>query len=165
MRTPASPRRTRRLPIALFLGAASLTALTAASAAGGLFGLRAQAFASHAWIQAEDDFAELRQDTRDHVLRFWTRASANTRLARRARERAAIGTPGTSTANPVVLTPVAPTVDSTPVLSSGGRISSNSSRPRLVNLPMPVPAVDKASAAYTRFKGWVDAAVAGRSSN
>ncbi|HJS36380.1 MAG TPA: hypothetical protein VJ766_12900, partial [Pseudoxanthomonas sp.] len=161
-RTSVSPRRTRRLPFALFLGAASLTALTAASAASGLFGLRAQAFASHAWIQAEDEFAELRQDTRDHVLRFWTRASANTRLARRARERAATGTPtSTSTANPVVLTPVAPTVDSTPVLSSGGRISSNSSRPRLVNLPMPVPAVDKSSAAYTRFKGWVDAAVAG----
>ena len=45
-RPSASPRSTRRLPLAMILGTAALTTLTAASAAGGLFGLRAQVFAS-----------------------------------------------------------------------------------------------------------------------
>ena len=38
---PSAPSRsTRRLPLALILGTAALTTLTAASAAGGLFGQR-----------------------------------------------------------------------------------------------------------------------------
>ncbi|HEY1044496.1 MAG TPA: hypothetical protein VGE60_11600 [Telluria sp.] len=158
-RTPVSPRTARRLPVALFLGAAALTTLTAASAAGGLFGQRAQALASDAWSQAEDDFAALRDTGRDNAIRFWTRTTSSAKAARRARERAAVTSIGAgTTGNLGTSTPV---TDSSPVLSSGGRVSSNSSRPRLVNLPLPVPAVDKSSAAYTRFKGWVDSAVAG----
>ena len=45
MSRPSAPSRsTRRLPLALILGTAALTTLTAASAAGGLFGQRAQVF-------------------------------------------------------------------------------------------------------------------------
>ena len=86
-RPSASPRSTRRLPLALILGTAALTTLTAASAAGGLFGQRAQVFASDAWDRAEDSVAALRDTGRDHVIRFWTRTTASVKAARRARER------------------------------------------------------------------------------
>lgn len=164
-RPSASPRSTRRLPLALILGTAALTTLTAASAAGGLFGLRAQVFASDAWDRAEDGFADLRDTGRDTIIRFWTRTTSSAKAARRTRERGGatlpVGSGGTPSLGSLGTRLPATGVDTSPVLGSGGRVSSNSSRPRLVNLPMPVPQVDKSSTAYTRFKGWVDAAVAG----
>ena len=71
MSRPSAPSRsTRRLPLALILGTAALTTLTAASAAGGLFGQRAQVFAYDAWDRAEDGFADLRDTGRDTIIRF-----------------------------------------------------------------------------------------------
>ena len=75
---PSAPSRsTRRLPLALILGTAALTTLTAASAAGGLFGQRAQVFAYDAWDRAEDGFADLRDTGRDTIIRFWTRTTSS----------------------------------------------------------------------------------------
>ena len=69
MSRPSAPSRsTRRLPLALILGTAALTTLTAASAAGGLFGQRAQVFAYDAWDRAEDGFADLRDTGRDNFF-------------------------------------------------------------------------------------------------
>ena len=163
---PSAPSRsTRRLPLALILGTAALTTLTAASAAGGLFGQRAQVFAYDAWDRAEDGFADLRDTGRDTIIRFWTRTTSSAKAARRTRERGGatlpVGSGGAPSLGSLGTRLPATDVDTSPVLGSGGRVSSNSSRPRLVNLPMPVPQVDKSSTAYTRFKGWVDAAVAG----
>ena len=88
MSRPSAPSRsTRRLPLALILGTAALTTLTAASAAGGLFGQRAQVFAYDAWDRAEDGFADLRDTGRDTIIRFWTRTTSSAKAARRTRER------------------------------------------------------------------------------
>jgi hypothetical protein len=72
--------------------------------------------------------------------------------------------PSTATAAPSIATsantaPAAPVI-ATPT-ASGGRITSNSSRPRLIALPSVARYVNRNSPAYTRFKSWVDNAVNG----
>jgi hypothetical protein len=72
--------------------------------------------------------------------------------------------PSTATAAPSIATsantaPAAPVI-ATPT-TSGGRITSNSSRPRLIALPSVARYVNRNSPAYTRFKSWVDNAVNG----
>lgn len=162
---PASSRALRPLvrrkrPIAAALaGSAFLVTITAASAAG-LFGSRWEQRTEDTWQQyltATNRAQSLARAYSDTLLPI--------RLMNLLRSRARAATaPSTPTSTPIAsTTPTATPAPISPVMSGGssGPQMANSSLPRLIQLPSVRRYVNTSSAAYTRFKNWVDAAVNG----
>lgn len=170
--------RFKRLSAALLIGSTALATITAASAAG-LFGDGWRYRSLRAWEQAQyaaDGYF------RTQPVIYWV-IKRNKRVSAAAAARASssgkpISTPassqngtgstthsnssngnarsGSNTGTGVITLPSAPVAS-----SGGGMVAANSSRPRLIRLPTSLPYVDRNSAAYTRFKNWVDSAVNG----
>ncbi|MEJ1095787.1 MULTISPECIES: hypothetical protein [unclassified Pseudoxanthomonas] len=164
--------RVKRLSAALLIGSAALATITVASAAGA-FGDTWQSRSMRTWQQAQL-LAERYEDlARVQPIFYWviTRkrtsaaavASATARKtpANRTDSTAKPGNPAASGTRPVSSTVPSSVPSYTPVASGGGMTSANSSRARLVRLPTTLPYVDRNSAAYSRFKSWVDSAVNG----
>ena len=139
---PRSPRpdRWRRFLLSVSLVVPLLTGLGAASAAG-LLGKRAQWTTLRVW-----------QDVRSVAAQAGS--FARTRFVSATGRRPA----GTDTTTPPSPSP-SPSPSTSPVAAGGGAVSQNTSQPRRVALPSALLYTDRGSAAYTRFKNWVDAAV------
>ncbi|MGN7830789.1 hypothetical protein ACTJI2_04150 [Pseudoxanthomonas sp. 22568] len=131
---PRPPRsaRWRRFTLSFFVALPLLAGLGAASAAG-LLGQRAQWTTVRVWHDVRAAAAQIGTFARTPFVRLGVRKPA-------AGE-----------------TPVIPPSVQVPV--TGGASAQNSSQPRLVALPSARLYVNRSSAAYTRFKNWVDAAV------
>lgn len=147
--------RRKRLIAASLVGSAFLITVTASSAAG-LLGDRWEKRSQDAWQESV---------AVTHRVQTFARAYSETLLPVRlmALFRARART-GSSTPNqPVASIPTTTTAPATPVMSGGstGPQMANSSLPRLIQLPSVRRYVNLNSAAYTRFKGWVDSAVNG----
>lgn len=164
--------RVKRLSAALLIGSAALATITVASAAGA-FGDTWQSRSMRTWQQAQR-LAERYEDlARVQPIFYWviTRkrtsaaalasATARNTPANRTDSAAKPGNPAASGTRPVSSTVPSSAPSYTPVASGGGMTSANSSRARLVRLPTTLPYVDRNSAAYSRFKSWVDSAVNG----
>ena len=169
--------RFKRLSAALLIGSAALATVTIASAAG-VFGDSWQNRSLRAWQQAQV-LAERHDYLRAQPLLYWvikrkparttatkTASSANNAQANSSATQSQSGTGTVGSSSGQISSGssagAAITLPYTPVASSGtGMVSANSSRPRLVRLPTSLPYVDHNSAAYTRFKSWVDSAVNG----
>ncbi len=137
-------RRWTRPLVFLSCTALVLSGLGAASAAG-LFGARAQMTT-----------ARLLHDARETASQF--NPFARTRFASQSgRGPARGGAP--------VVTPNAPAncgaTTGGGMVTGGGMTAANSSLPRRFGLPSALMYADRSSPAYTRFKAWVDSAVAG----
>jgi hypothetical protein len=157
--------RFKRLSAALLIGSVSSITITVASAAG-LFGDSWQHRSLRTWQQAQVLAERYDYLARAQPLIYWVikrkparTAAAKARVSAGSKpangQNGSIANSNNSTGSSTVLTSQ-PTAG-----SSGGMVSANSSRPRLVRLPTTLPYVDRNSAAYTRFKNWVDAAVNG----
>ncbi|WP_368564830.1 hypothetical protein [Pseudoxanthomonas sp. UTMC 1351] len=163
--------RVKRLSAALLIGSAALATITVASAAGA-FGDTWQFRSMRTWQQAQR-LAERYEDlARVQPIIYWviTRKRTSAAVAASATARNTPANRTGSTAKPsnparggssTAPSAALPSPSYTPVTSGGGMVSANSSRARLVRLPTTLPYVDRNSAAYTRFKSWVDSAVNG----
>ena len=149
--------RTKRIVAALLIGSVFLTTV-AISGANGLLGqqwkrqsLRMWHQASLAALQVSDLSSEYRETMLPIRLIGFFRPKPRPAVA----EPATVSTTRAHTAGSAPITSAA--VPSQAMVT-GGRQSAYT---RGYQLPITLPYVDRSSAAYTRFKGWVDSAVNG----
>ena len=149
----------RRKPLiaATLAGSAFLATITLSSAAG-LLGDRWEYASLRAWQQTLTFASRARtiaQDYSETQLPVRLLGVFRSRVQTQPRKPVAGNSVGLGSAEaPATATPV-----SSP--STGGRPMANSSAPRLIRLPSARRYTDLNSAAYTRFKSWVDSAVNG----
>ena len=156
---PASPlpsRASRRLRVVatLLIGTVFLTAGLVSSAAG-VTGERWERWSTVALDEDGITTQRVQSFARTYPAMFIPARLMS--IYSRNRGNAAPATSSISVSDSI--TAIAPVVEAPN--AGSGRTMSNSSRPRLIALPSVARYTNRNSAAYTRFKSWVDNAVAG----
>ncbi|MGH8062625.1 MAG: hypothetical protein ACREO7_11520 [Pseudoxanthomonas sp.] len=154
--------RAKRIVTALLIGSVFLTTV-AISGANGVLGqplkrltLRMWHQASHAALQVSDLSSEYQETLLPTKLIGFFRSN----------RRTAVIEPAAASATPVHAADSAPVTSAAvpgQAMVTGGPQTTyvRQAPPATYQLPITLPYVDRTSAAYTRFKGWVDTAVSG----
>ena len=146
----------KRLIASSLVGSAFLATITVSSAAG-LLGDRWEKRSQNAWQQSLAATHRVQAFART----YYSETLLPVRLMALLRARAQLNSPNVN--HPAPAPVVAVSAPAGPVMSggSGAPQMANSSLPRLVQLPSIRRYAAANTAAYTRFKAWVDAAVNG----
>lgn len=150
--------RTKRIVASLLIGSVFLTTV-AISGANGVLGQQWKRQSLRIWHQASLmalQVSDLSREYRDTMLPIKLIGFF------RPNPRPAVAEPATASATPVHTAGSAPITSAAApgqAMVTGGRQSAYMRGG--YQLPITLPYVDRGSAAYTRFKGWVDSAVSG----